>query len=551
MRCHGVKPLAILIALSLNVAPLTAQEAKLRRELLVQDARQLLRAIESAHPDPFTACGGRIPFHRNFQKVLASIPADGATVAEFHRLLLPFVAAVGDGHTAIRPPEGTSATPSGLPLRFGIVEQALYVRNEISLDGRSLLGARLRSLEGVGFEELLRRQNSLRGIENVYGTMALLGRSLQSRESLAMILPEWDGGSRLRCGLLLADGSSREFVVPLGGKNPAATALPPSRAHLPANEGTDVSFAFLDEKRETALLSVRDMMAYREGCETWVADGLSEADGFIRAAYERLHGTEPPGDLRDALAGIPSAAETFRDLALAMREAGTRNLIVDLRDNGGGNGYMIRVLLYILFGEHAMRANDEGYSIVRYSELALQNYGSIDLRRLNEGRAVPLELGDYDFSEEERYEARGEQSVLPAAEIDAEIAKSPTFKSLCASGCCAGIYQPARILVLSTPLTYSSGFNLMTALRKHGALLVGTPSAQPGNNYGDSLMLRLTTSGIQAFIAYKQIVAFPHDPAAGRLLPVDHPLTYAGLASYGFDPNSELLLALDVIASKP
>ena len=38
---------------------------------------------------------------------------------------------------------------------------------------------------------------------------------------------------------------------------------------------------------------------------------------------------------------------------------------------------------------------------------------------------------------------------------------------------------------------------------------------------------------------------FPDNPEKAHVLPVDVPLTYERLASYGFDPNAEYLLALE------
>jgi hypothetical protein len=269
---------------------------------------------------------------------------------------------------------------------------------------------------------------------------------------------------------------------------------------------------------------------------------LSEAEEFTRAAYARFHRGEAPKDIQQVLKGIPSAGEAFCGLGSAMKDARTRTLIVDLRDNGGGNGYMIQMLLYVLFGDKPMRAYSEGYSIARYSDLFFKVYESRDLGQINQGRALPLQAGDYDFREEDQYRNKGGVSE----NVDAEIAKSPTFQAIYASGRFAGIYAPSRIIVLSSAMTYSSGFNLMTALKKNGAILVGTPSAQPGNNFGDSLILQLKNTGIQAFVAFKQILTYPDDPALGRCLPMDHRLTYAKLSSFGFDPNAEVLLALEI-----
>lgn len=544
MKSAWSRRFGLVLACCLWALPAAAQETVLPRTALIEDARQLFAAIESAHPDPYSKVGGRIAFHRRFHEMLGNIPERGMTVSEFHRLLLPFVASVGDGHTAIRLPRGTPPTPTGFPLGFGIIEESLVVQNNASLDGESLLGGRLCSLEGISFEELLKRQNRLRGIETVYGTMALLCRSLMTRESLAALLPEWKGGDEIACELILAEGRRREFRVPLLANAAAAADLPKSRVAMPDLERSDVAFRFLDGSRQTALLAVKDMMAYREGCEGWLADGFAEAPQLIGEAYARFHSGEPPQDVNKALQGIPSATETFRDLVLAMKKAKTRNLIVDLRGNGGGNGYMCWMLLYFLYGDQAMRSYSEGFAIPRYSNLYFQQYTETSIEKLNEGRAVPLEAGDFDFSEEDAY-----RSGRGAAPIESNLAKSTTFMAAYRSGTYNGIYTPPVVVVLCSPTTYSSGFNLMQALGTKGAAIVGTPSAQSPNNYGDSLILPLKNSGITAFVAFKQIVTYPDDPSRGGLFPVDHPLTYAKLASYGFDPNAEVLLALEIIAS--
>jgi len=537
--------LPLIIATFLPAQPAQPQDSVHPRDALIEDARQLLAAIESAHPDPYTSGGGKIAFHRRFHEVIAAVPVGGTPVKGFFRILQPFVASIGDGHTAIRLPQNSPPTPTGLPLQFGIVEESMYVQNEIVLEGTSLLGGRLGSIEGVEFAELLKRQNRLRGIENVYGTMALLNRSLLSRESLSALLPEWDGRDRLSCELQFPDGHTHVFSVPLGAKDATSRKLPKSRVTMPDTARSDVAFCFLDARKETAILAVKDMMAYREGCENWLAGGLSEAPDFINAAYVRFHpGEQPPNDVNQALLGIPSATETLRDLVLAMKDAKTRDLIVDLRGNGGGNGYMCQMLLYFLHGDRAMRESNEGYSISRYSDLYFQLYTTASLTEINKGRSVALEKGDYDFQDEERYRARRGND-----EFDAEIATSPTFMNVYRSGQFDGAYTPPNIIVLSTTLTYSSGFNLLTALQRHGATIVGTPSAQPGNNFGDSLILQLKNTKIQAFVAYKQIVTFPDDPAKGRCLPVDHLLTYSKLVSYGFDPNAEVLMALETVSS--
>jgi len=66
--------------------------------MLIQDVRQLAQIVESAHPDPYIRGGGKIAFLRRLQKALGSIPQVGMTAEEFYKHLLPFIAALGDGH---------------------------------------------------------------------------------------------------------------------------------------------------------------------------------------------------------------------------------------------------------------------------------------------------------------------------------------------------------------------------------------------------------------------------------------------------------------------
>jgi hypothetical protein len=127
------------------------------------------------------------------------------------------------------------------------------------------------------------------------------------------------------------------------------------------------------------------------------------------------------------------------------------------------------------------------------------------------------------------------------------LARVPTFQKWYQTG---HYHRPrhalAKVIVLASPFTYSSGFNLMQDLLAQGAVMVGTPSAQSANNFGDSLVLRLQHSGITGFISHKVNVDYPAEPTPGHLIQPDHPLTWQRWAAWGFDPNAEVLLALEL-----
>ena len=523
------------------------------QQLLVEDAYQLRDTIEEVHPDPYLNGGGKIAFHRRFHELLSRIPEHGMTTDDYLALLQPFVAAIGDSHTAVRAAAGET-TPLSLPVGFRIVDEQLVVDRVATQQQAPLLGARLLALEGVPLADLMARQGRLRGVENRYGELAvMILRTLTTREGLAQLTPEWQGGGAARVDLLLADGAEKQVALELLSEPPSRWVTPPSRVSMPSLAASDVAYSFLGPERTTALLVISDLMRYREACELWFAEGLDQAEAMTRAAYEHFHDSPAPEGRSDLLAGIPSATTTIAGLVDAMRAAGTKNLIVDLRGNTGGHSAMREILVYLLYGKQALLSLDNGYQIVKYSPLLFEQYGSSSLERINQGRAHPLRATDYDFSEEDAYRgARG--AAVPGAErTDAPpLAGSPSFQEVYKTGAFDDPrWSPGTVFVLSSPTTFSSGFNVLTGLYSLGAVVVGTPSAQPANNFGDMLIFELQHSAIQVGVSHKQNITFPDEPELGRCLLPEYPLTLEQLAGFEFDPNAEVLLALEVLQRPP
>ncbi|MBE3087725.1 MAG: hypothetical protein IMZ71_01205, partial [Chloroflexi bacterium] len=266
-------------------------------------------------------------------------------------------------------------------------------------------------------------------------------------------------------------------------------------------------------------------------------------------AYQEFHGQAAPEHVDDILAGIPSATGVFQDLVVAMKRAGTEHLIVDLRENTGGNDLMVRILLYFLFGRESMVSYDKGFQISRYSELYFQVYANASLAGLNRNRAVPLKVGDYDFSDEQARNKGIDPAVLLKAAGES-LKGTPTFYKVFNQDLYGNFYRPPHLVVLSSAWTYSSGFTMLAALEELGATVVGTPSAHAGNNFGDSLLFQLTNTKLRGAVSFKQNVTFPDDPDKGRCLRPDIMLTHEKWASLDFDPNAEVLLALEFLREK-
>jgi len=68
-----------------------------------------------------------------------------------------------------------------------------------------------------------------------------------------------------------------------------------------------------------------------------------------------------------------------------------------------------------------------------------------------------------------------------------------------------------------------------------------------GNCFGDTLQFQLDNSKLSGSVSHKYFDMFPDDPEMGRVLRMHHQLTYEKLKSYNFDPNAEILFALEIL----
>ena len=522
-----------------GVVPIV-RAATYSRGALIEDVRQLARVIEETHPDPFVQCGGRIVFYRALQDVLESIPEEGMTRDEFIRLLRPLVALVGDAHTAIWGGyEVSDSFPGGVPLVFGVVEEDLYVSGIRNGDDLDLLGARLLSVEGVSLADLCDRQVRVHAVENQYSTLHLLAvQSLRYGAYMQDILPDWEIRKPVHLTVELVTGEIRELAYTLP-RSMRSIVRPATEVIPRATGASGFVWAFWNDDRSIAYLRVDHMSYYREAYEIWQAAGSKDVSD-------------------EEVAAIPSATESFRDLVVAMKEAGTKTLVVDLRRNEGGHSLMADILVYFLYGrdvlvEDVMKA---GFGvgcgeIRRYSELYFESCDNETIDDFNEGRPVPMVVGDYDF----RYYLTDPAAV---AEIlsDPEpgfvtdwIDRSPTFYSEYLSQAYSGYYLPENVLVVSTSETFSSGFTLARHLYLAGATLVGTPSGQSSNCFGELTWFDLTHTGIRISVSESCFIMFPEESELATVLPVHYPLTYEKLASYDFDPNAWLRYALELAQS--
>jgi len=548
IRIHRMQRATILfIGVLVAVLTFPAAAQTYSRDELIADARQLLAILEDNHPDPYIHGGGKIAFHLRFQELLASLPSEGMTAEAFSRRLIPFVASVGDGHTDVWARYDLDPSfPGGIPLRFEIVEQSLYVSAVVAHTDRGLIGATLVSVEGVPLNKLRARQQRLRGIENEMHDLLWLLSGLWYRAYLEDLIPEWTEHSTIDVVLRLPDGSviDRAFRTSHYG---GILRYPDTAAAVIGAGPHGFATGFLYDDPAIAILRVDDMTRYRE-------------------VLGHTGGRRPEDVTDDERASTPSATEVFRRLVVDMKEADTETLLIDLRNDPGGASLMADILVYFLYGmdgvyEAATRGiRAGGGQIERIGPLEMKHYSDAALAEQSALHGFPLEVGDYKLTDHhDFYEAYAAtlgmtldelEEAQGAALVAGRYVDVPEFGDEYASGIYAGYYTPRNVVVLVRPRTYSSGFTMMQYLDWAGATLVGTPSAQSANTFGEGMIWTLDHTGIQGLVSHNWYVSSPDDLERGRLWPVDVAMTYDDLVRHGFDPNTELLLAMEWIEAQ-
>lgn len=521
------------------------------------DVRELVRLLAESHPDPYTGGGGRVEFYRKVDGILQAIPSEGMTVSGFLKLLRPLVASVRDGHTSIR-----AANSSNASLRtwidLGVIEDRLYVSGVYREADRALLGCRIRSVQGLPWEQLVTRMKSYRGYDNDYGNLTHLAGVIQWSKSLEDLLSSDHPLQEVRIEVESADGRLQAAQIPVSNTPPGQKIQPATRISLPKADASDIGWDFLTADRSVAYLRVDSMMQYREAFESWRTIGMNAllGEGLESVAAAASGGKAPEGvDAR--IAAVPSATETFAKLFGAMLDASSSTLIVDLRQNSGGNSVLDSILGYYLFPLESLDPDEDCYAIQRISKLLLDYHQSFTLDAARSDAKNPfLEMGDLDFSQEANWRRTHGKALSPddlrlrLKGLDTNAATMPTFYKEFKSRTWNARWH-GTVIVLTSANTYSAGYQLAAMLYKHGATLVGVPSGQAGNCFIDQLNTSLPHSGLKVGISYLRFYAFPDDPKTGQVLRPQVELNYRDLAAVKFDPNATVIRALQVISDKP
>lgn len=542
---------------------------------LAADFEILVKYLEQTHPDPYTGFGGKIFFHIKANEIEKQIAANHYSVAEFAAIANEFMAHIRDGHTSIYPP--ASGNEAGMQenkkvlkgrIAFKCIPDGLIV-SHISEPYGALTGTKLESVNGISLDSLLIRITALMPCENKYGAYAKLANSYYTGQILQAVFPQADTITFETTDL---SGKRKSTSFPFndtpGQPSGQIVSLP---ATYPAGLGeTYLGCEFADTEKDIMLLRVTSIMA-RENLEFVIQNNWQGAFQQLENQYkwymkkdmplkkagkkqgnhrreekataQITSGSTGEIDTVAALAGVPSFSEIFYNMLEQMKQHGSKNLIIDLRGNGGGWTPITLPSLYMMYGDAYLTTpmNADFYKIVSPLLLQKENRRLEDYCRMYNKQ---IQYGDILFPWKE--------PAAPVAESRKSFISSAMScipEKLPADG--KPVYMPEHVYVITDAGSFSAAFHYTFFLWKMGAIVAGVPSSQAPNTFMESTPFTLPYTSLKGSISNSMQVFLPSGDSRTKTFTPRIMPSYEDYKRYNFDTNTEVLFLIDKIKNSP
>lgn len=499
---------------------------------LLEDFDYFFSQLEETHPDPYSAFGGKRAFLlqvKSLRNTLAGADSLDADMLQtgIARLLVP----LRDGHTHCGTPSFRTVDETLFsPLSLKPMSDGMFVWSATDEYGE-LLGARLATIAGLSFDEILDRLSIYFSAENVYGLYSAIDGQQINSQMLAMVADGFDG-KQIRMGFTLPDGTDTTLVVrfmPLDEANGGHYVSTSLDGRFPSG---NLEYKWAD--RERGVMTFKSKSIISRDCLAYMRDsGMGEYESTKAWAW---------GDL--PLDSIPSIASRFGAMLEEMKSAGAQHLIIDLRSNGGGWTPIVYATLFQLFGDEFLTKDLDMDFETKVSELYLQKM-NLTLDEFNAQRGSDYRIGDFVSYPDNGLEGIDEETRNEVIDsymcLDKEMLRAQGG---------APLYRPEHIYVVTDPKTFSAAFHYAYMLWKMGATLVGVPSGQAPNTFMEVTPFKLPHSGIECSVSNSVQRFFPDGDSRAHVLWPDWMPKWEEYRELGFDSRSELVYILKRISGE-
>jgi len=146
----------VLILILITWTTTTGQELrKIPVDKLVNDFKILKTTIQEIHPDLYRYTSKAV-LDREFDSLLRTLNT-GLTEVEFYQKIAPWVALIKNGHTAIRLPDSYYNQITLLPLRLITIDNRIYIKTNFSDRANELVGFEIIRINDISIEDIMKK----------------------------------------------------------------------------------------------------------------------------------------------------------------------------------------------------------------------------------------------------------------------------------------------------------------------------------------------------------------------------------------------------------
>lgn len=393
---------------------------KLSREQAAFDIDALVYTLDQVHPDIFSVCGQE-SFFRAVNKAKASLP-DSVSPVELYLRVAPVVSMIGDGHTSLVFPFNSFYTrdTKRFPVFVDILSDGA-MNCRMSVDSVIPRDARILSINGVSATEMV--DSMLPFVSGEKRHYRLSGVNYSFPALLLTMYP--------------ADSYTVEYL-PRGNKKPLRHTFPALT---------------LDEIRPRL---PKENAVQKRDIYSFTVDSVNNVAVMDFKSFQ----------------DVPRMVHFADSMFSALREKHIGNLIIDLRDNGGGNSAVGDVLLRYL-------------SPIPFTQMekALVKVTPTTARL----RELPIPAGGFEF-----YDSDPSEYIVPLTVQE-------------------GHYD-GKVYLLTSNKTFSSAGSFAWAFKETGAgTVVGEETGGMNVSFGEVIYFTLPVSKLYSSVSCKRFWLFHAD----------------------------------------
>ncbi|SMD30337.1 S41 family peptidase [Picrophilus oshimae] len=489
------------------------------KEEALSDLYKLVKIITETHPDPFMNLGSQIKFYMMIDEIIGKIN-ENIDIIELYNITRKITALIGDSHTFMQNPGFDN---SRIWIEFEIIDEKIIVLGVYEKNLNDIIGHELIAVNGINVKELLSKMHEIRASNSIYDALAHLINAFYDKYTMSYITGQ-DGINYVNLTLMsIEDNSLKDVKLSFSIDPPGA--LIENNTVFNVKSKLDISYGIINN---TGYLRIDSMTRYREAYESILNFGADES--FIREMLA-ANGFESSGDIDKIISKIPSASESIIELLSTMNKNNINDIIIDLRNNRGGNSYLAYILTYFLYGNKIYEM-ESGYDIERYSSWYKNQYSKVNDIWF---------LGGYNFQEMHEW-LSGNRKIDHDDWVET-VNISKTFSAYYKK---YHVQDNINVYALCSARTFSAGFDLLDMLKRCGAIVIGIEPSQAANAFINTIAFSLDNSGLKGNVSSKLMLKYPDKPMFYTIRP-DIPINIKDFINHNWDANTILIESINII----